>query len=740
MRSALLFIAFLSILSTSNINAACGWGGPVYVSFYDLFISDGNNPDQYYVSDMANINAWEKYFNGHYQNVSEIVYTYSIDQVSGLLKKEKKKNIVEALEYLLYAKEMQNVSDRFSTTSGSWDYYDIVEEHEYDEKLYKKGLEGYKKAKSREIQLRYAYQVVRYLHYSRMYEEAIEFYNKNVKETDSNYEIYYYCLDQVSGCQYATENYAQAAYGFLNVFMNSSDRKEPALNSFRIHYQWDFDKLVKLCKNDEEKAYAKSLVTGKYYNTLDAEWILNNAFNEEVLLSIYYGDNVHEEGKYYWMNQENYRWMNWSDQENIELDRNIAIISGILKNSKTKHHDFWNLALAYLQFMKGEFSEAYNYSSKIKSTSLVNNERFEFFRAFFEITKSGALNDEVENGFLALYEATEKTYTDYELNVRKDLFFTLLKFYYYDHNQVMKAGLVSMAKGDADQIYDLGQLNDLKKLYEDKTKNKLEKFLLEKSLGETLNITDYVNEKTGSYYLMTHNYEKALEFFNKLPEGFNPQIVGGWESEYSYNYTFDGYSDIPAKIFSANIAEGFNFDMDYILTDNTYALPQFSFIKETFSKKELTEYLIKLKELAKSGNSNAFYLLGNYYYNTSVLGYFRNILIYYPENNYCSTCQTNSLLDKYNVYSYDHYQKALNSSTNKEMKAKITYMMAKNVAYDWDRDKDKKVYFTLFHSLVSDYKGTKFYKEIIEECSQFKYYAFSLYPAKEGVREDWYGY
>ena len=88
-----------------------------------------------------------------------------------------------------------------------------------------------------------------------------------------------------------------------------------------------------------------------------------------------------------------------------------------------------------------------------------------------------------------------------------------------------------------------------------------------------------------------------------------------------------------------------------------------------------------LINMANSGNVNANYVLGNYYYNNSQFGYFRNILIYYSDNNYCSDCRTNEVLSEYNEYSNRYYAKALELSSNKEFKARVTYFMAKNLAF-----------------------------------------------------------
>lgn len=729
----ILFSVILSVHGFKSFSACGGWG-PIYIDFYEIFIADGNRPTPYDAINQANIKAWEKYFSGEFDDVYPVVYQYSVDEMEFLIQQNKKKKIREGLHYLKYAKEIQSQSNRFNIRSGSWDYYTILDDFEYKEELFERGVEGFKNTKSREIKLRYAYQVIRYLHYSGKYKEAIDFFEQNTQPSDNQYEIYYYCLDQIGGCHFSLGEQAKAAYSFLQVYMYSGDRKIPALNSFRIYYGWDFNKLLAMCKSDKEKAYAKTLVTGTYYNLYDAEWVMNNAYDEEVLLSIYYYDKVYEQGRYNWLNTNNFRYLKWDDEENIELTKSIDMLSQIADHPKSTKADFWNLSRAYLAYVKGDFGQASEYATKANSPIVVNKGRLEFFKEFFNVAKDGIINDKVENAFYNFHLKYVESELATEKNFREDMYFTLLKLYYLYNDKVMKANLISMTKGDVDQIYELDQLDNLKKLYEDEDKNSLESFLLNKVFGTKLNITDYITEKKGSYYLMKNEFKKALELFKKLPKDYGPKLPKGWVGN---NYQFNGYSNVPAEVFSANINEGFDYNMSYIMTDKIFKNAQFSFIKDTFSKKELTEYLIKLTDQADNGSSNAHYLLGNYYYNTSGLGYFRNLLVYYPDNNNCSYCYSTKLIDNYNSVSYLHYQKALAKTTDREAQAKITYMMAKNVAYDWKKDKKKKVYFSLFYSLVNEYKDTDFYKDIIVECGQFNYYAFNLYPAKEGKR-GWY--
>jgi hypothetical protein len=732
------YLLILSIyLFAGNSVIACSYGEPTYFDFHQLFIGDGDRGEACNCGISGNLEEWNSFFKNKYKDdISNIVFNYSIKQVEELLKTEKKKKYKQAFEYLIYAKELGLASDRIggNVDPYSWEYEEILKKPFFKESLLDKGIKGFKKAKDKRLKMRYAYQIVRYLHYSRKYKEAISFYEKNVPQLNLKNELYYYSLDQISGCYFSDGQTAQAAYGFLKVIENSKDRKESARLSFSIHSSWDFDSLLVLCQNKKEQVQARLLVTSEYYNYSDAEWILKNAFDEEALLSIYYYNDVHEEGKYYWMELDNYKKTSWyNDDDEIARSKDINIIQQILAHPETTKKDFWSMCLAYLYHQQGDLIKANNTINKIKEVTIVSKDRLGFFKRFYAASGKNKITDEVENELFDIRDEHLKTLKGSEHNLMLDVYYTMLKTFYLSKKESLKAGLITLSKEGADQIYDLKQLSDLKNLYERKDKNKMELYLLAKSLGNGIDITDYVNEKTASYYLMTNEFYKAREYFKKVPKDYNA-IIGASFSEESKNYQFNGYSNIPKQIFSINIKEGFQFNVDKMLTDKTYKNLQFNFIKDEFTKQQLNEYLIMLTHMANNGNVNANYVLGNYYYNNSQFGYFRNVLIYYPDNNYCSDCRTDEMLSEYNEYSNKHYAKALELSSNKEFKARITYFMAKNRAFSstfngYSNNEDKYIadsrltsYYGLFEDLNSTYRDTKFYQEIIGECKTFNYY------------------
>jgi hypothetical protein len=98
----------------------------------------------------------------------------------------------------------------------SWDYQDILDQGIPDvSPLLQEGLAYFEKEKDKTIQLRYAYQLIRILHYSRQYQGAVDFFEDHVAAKFEKNELYYYAWDQVGGCYYSLENYDYAAYIYI---------------------------------------------------------------------------------------------------------------------------------------------------------------------------------------------------------------------------------------------------------------------------------------------------------------------------------------------------------------------------------------------------------------------------------------------------------------------------------------------------------------------------------------------
>ncbi|MFC3160453.1 hypothetical protein ACFOEQ_20050 [Chryseobacterium arachidis] len=198
----------------------------------------------------------------------------------------------------------------------------------------------------------------------------------------------------------------------------------------------------------------------------------------------------------------------------------------------------------------------------------------------------------------------------------------------------------------------------------------------------------------------------------------------------------------------------------------------FPFIKPTMNKLELADALIQLKKIGagKDGKSaTANQLIGNLLYNTSILGYYRQLFVMDIDNSnggkydFWSTDRstpyqyyyknfTNTTFiepDNFNL-AITYYKKALETSANNEQKARVLFQMAsaeqgkyyqyeaknpskvsysdpqyseKSDAYQKNLDQIKnQKYRTYFAMLKTQYAQTETAKSLMGSCSYFSYF------------------
>jgi hypothetical protein len=272
----------------------------------------------------------------------------------------------------------------------------------------------------------------------------------------------------------------------------------------------------------------------------------------------------------------------------------------------------------------------------------------------------------------------------------------------------------------------------------------------------------FLYDLKGTHFLKIDELDNALAWYKKVPT--NLSFLKLHEYDYETNTTkeiegeFNGYSDISARIFSSNVRSYFEDSEEKAMTDEVYKMPEFKFIISKMNKQQLVETLIKLKKIAEEkseAGARANYLLGNYYYNTSSWGFYRNILYYEPGNYYLSyiykygNTEANSLKSPYNYNGgtgvtfvnnlqkpYDYYLKSESISVYNELKAKAVFQASK-IELDLFFAKQGDSYFgyggdykqlyskinrPLFAVLKQKYADTKYYKEIQSNCLYFKYY------------------
>lgn len=794
----IIFIASVFTLFYSTKVNACSWSSEDG-SFYNLFdqqlISDksllpffltydetfysGNTYDEYATKTEEidyNILEWKKYFDNQVNenDLKYLVYQSNINDLSKIISSKSLKGIndtlkqqiyltdkgIEAINYLLFAKKCEPfATSTEESTDENW-YYGNIRKKMTKPQFMSTAKDGnilYAATKNTDIKLRIAYQLVRLSHYGGFNDDAVRYFNTYVEPLKQKTLLYYYALEQKGGALFNQKKYAEAGAAFATVFHNTTDRKLPCYASFRISNQMNFDKSIVLCKTADEKA-ALYVLRGfnKFSNGLSEMKNIyavapNSAYLElmacRALLQM-------EHTAFQIPNQ-------YSDKNTFPLmditgktylQKAILFTETLLKENKIKRIDFWQAYLAHLYLLNGDYAKAQVTTQKIKSTDKViiaQKDKTEFCAYIGSLKNIDAT-------------AEQKIYERYlgkkEIDNENKFVYEILGHNYMLQNNLAKAFL---CHNDFSGLYgslNINIINDLIEFVSKKNKTAFEEKLISDKIKSKDALAELYDLK-GTHYFKNDELENALIWYKKVSK--NLAFLKLHEYDYDKNTTiekdgsFNGYSNISARIFSSKVQTFFDEAEENALNDNTYK--SFDFIDNSLNKQQLVETIIQLKKIALNKDEQAAkanYLLGNFYYNTSHWGFYRNFFYYEPDNYYLSYIYDyntipNTIKKAYNYNEgaglisynnpqkpYDYFLKAESISTNNELKAKAVFQASKceldlffskqdNSYYGYDGNY-KLLYSTstrpMFKRLKDNYSQTAYYKEIQSNCNYFKYY------------------
>ncbi len=369
-------------------------------------------------------------------------------------------------------------------------------------------------------------------------------------------------------------------------------------------------------------------------------------------------------------------------------------------------------------------------------------------------------------------------------NTTKDFIIDILANRYFLQEDYGKAFLLQNSVTDLEYNPDLKILLAIEKLHDKSNKNAFEKYITN-NITPTVyiyevkkfqkvpdfNFEEYVAQMKGSIYLRLGKLKEAKKEFKKVTANFTlPRYYSEDENgktiikKQTYDVPYDGYSNIKRDVFGTNRIECFTCEG----TVDTYYLEEFPFIKPSMNKAELTDALIQLDKIAEKKDelaAKANYLLGNFYFNTSTLGYFRQLFTFNITNDnspkfsryrYFSTSYSAKFYFKNysNEASYiddfklplAYLDKGLALAQDKELKAKLLFTAAKaeqGLFYDEgepifseQHGKDgiyseeyrikllqyKAQNYRSYFEKLKDYSDTQYYEEVKSNCNFFDYY------------------
>lgn len=825
MKKYLFSIAFASLLCTKA--EACVWSDPDH-DYFNLFtqsiIKDKsylpflhNYSERFYRNYTPsqivdeNIEAWRKYFGNQitYSETNFLVNKISLADLNALKKGISNIEFLkklgpafytkyyEGVDYLIEAKYLEPyMRIKYIESPDSFYYRENEADKNASQLHYNTTISSltslYNAAKNPEIKQRYGYQLVRFNHYTRNFQAALDAFKKYVQPISLKGAAYYMATDQLAGAQRGLQMGNEANWNFFQVFMKSKSRKESAFISMKLSDSASFNNILQRAATNEEKNMAYFLLgyedftnpipmMEKMYAIDPDSEILKvmaarsiNELERNYLPTYYYASEnaskdsdkkntaaarqteVQEKKLSFWQKtvlffknlfggeKSSDTTAGNAEQNDDELFNNPDRIPTYVKNNanyyvqnknqkdflddlekfaaktKEKSNDaYWQIADAYLKFLKKEYKESSAVLAEIKTSNPEYLQEINRMKVLNDIVSQPKIDAEYEDYLIKKYAeyfvekvSTEKdstdtnAYDDYgAAPSTADFLKDVLANRYFLQGEDGKSFLMNNKLSDLQYNPNSSLVKSVEEFYRKPNKTQFEQQIIAKNLDSVGNIEAFFANMYGDRAIRLADFAKAKSWYQKaqgfsgIPRGdykkYNPE-TGSYEKMVYDGFAYDGYNNIPNLVFGHNIWESFqSSDAQSMKAENYTAFP---FIKNKMNKLELADALVQLKNIgngkgAKAAQANQ--LIGNVLYNTSILGYYRHIFVMDVDNSnggkynfwntntekpyqyyYKNFTQTSCIEPDNFDLAINYYKKALNSSTEREQQARILFQMA----------------------------------------------------------------
>ncbi|MDX4066815.1 hypothetical protein Q6A87_03020 [Aliarcobacter skirrowii] len=695
----MIFKIVLLTISLSLSLFSCGggyWWNSEDVEFH--FLDNKDNLYLQYSNDLSSASTY-----------NDIIYKYSI--------KNKEENLKEwqvALENRFSIKELEDIiyknrNQELILDEEFQEYLKFIKEQEYcvtynpyinQDFTYCKdfipiALNKIDNTKNSFLKQRYFYIALRLSHYKDSTKNSLDIYNKySYLLNNSNSIVKDWIQGLYAGALVKNNEIAKGVYEFSKLFENSINSHLSFYNFKYITSEEYFNELLSYAKDDSEKT--------KMY----------------AIRALNYNSNVLEEMKNIYNIDKNSKWLDF------------LIFRELLK-SQTLHNTYGS---AYKDY-ENENSEYIYFLKNIDKDDryLVDLSLVHFNIYFKKYEESKKILDRLLVEFPNKHELKVVSYILY-LNSLKNIDSSI-------EDEIYKR--VSHFNENEFDIYKY-TLNTLSNLYKNQNQD-FEKYLSDNFYYIEYKDLDLENFKKFEMFLETKQETKLREF---LQTRFKKMVTANKSS-------FD-FAKITVLINNLKFQEALDTNFEILDKTKVEFNPFNGLIrgnnrsgkKEPFTIREFLQRVIKIEnELEKNPNSVMDnFLLANSLYNLSHFGNINRVTTVYRSNYLVHTPKLQE--EKLNL-AINYYEKALENSKDIELNAKITYLIAKtklaifdlnydkypqednwwkkNSVYNYGSDEFYEKFLEnsgsrYFNILQNNFKDTRYYNELIQECGDFKTY------------------
>ena len=697
---------------------------PFFRSTYTPFYGD----DKYLTNQNTNFNSinikeWREYFNDKVTNASLNFWLYNsnLSEIDAMLLTLQKKdaNLDDSakyyslaqtisqdqakafLFYLGYAKRNEaftlNDLDNWSGENKAKKQADYLIATQIEG-----GLKLLSYSKNNFIKERYLFQLTRLYYFNQQYDEAISFYKKNQAQFTSGNSMKWRTMGYAAAGYYKQKNYSNANYLYALIYDGFDLQKRSAYLSFRPQEDADWNTCLALAKTTHEKIVLWQLF-GLYFDAPHAmkEMYALDPTSELLELLLVRSVNMEEEKFTYQMivNYESKPATTSDAKINTEL---VKLVSDIATERKTSNPAVWNIAAAYLNYALKEYTNGdmfLNLAEKEKTKTQLYTLQFQLVSLFGKLSRNQTINTRLEQTILpeiqVLFDPSISSINSFRYSFAQRWTRNTLAVLYARKKEFEKAEMIQPGTIN-NRFYIIANVQKMIAYYESNRHTPLETYFL----GIAPRTKDDYIDLLAIRYAQHDQLDSALLTLKKT-------------------------KSIPKELYGNPFTIHINdcHDCDHEAKQTT-----------KYSNVSFIEKMIELKNKAQVNTKDAaqnYFLLANGFYNMS---YFGNARLFYDNNispfymYFYYSIDDSQAPENDNSLALKYYLLAKDNSTDKEFKAKCTFMAAKCEQNFWLMNKPKDYIGdfksgTYFAMLKNEYSSTKYFAEIIKECGYFAKYA-----------------
>lgn len=703
-------------------------------------------------SDDYNLNEWYNFFNQKItkEDLGWLVYSSSPAQLDiihiSLWEKAqlpdtfKQKSIInlrlkdemsEIINYLKLAKQAEPI---FAHSTYDW-YQPVINDSIHAVPFQKEFLKGFVRCKNKFLKYRYGFQLIRAYFYSNEFQKAVQVMSLMPELTNKNGSIFYRTLGYKAAALYRLKKFKESNLIYAQLYDEYEPQQLSAYRSFHYLEDTAWTSNMSMANSLRQKESLWQLY-GIYANPLKAIHHIYELNPKSELLPLLVVRNVNiietadlQYPTTIYAEQEQWQYYNYKKDPYIDtsiISQNwnfdysnkqkvLQVLHRIIEERKVTSVTPYLVSAAYLHALSNQFEEAIKLSNeaiKLSTNSLLINQA-QIIKAIVLVKQSKFIDEAKEFEIIKQLSLMNNNLpiASRAHNAVEYVMYILGKKYQEQGNS-LKSELCYASSID---FYHQTELTDTMINFMERPKhNPFEAYILKRyhlTLNQVYNIK-------GIELLYQYNFKEAIAQFNKITNEEN----------------------LLADPFTLRIVDCH--DCDFADT-----------LKELYTRKTFAQKMLQLQqsvetEKNKETAAHNAWLFANALYNMSYFGNGRFIAetpLAWLENDYYTDFDHRKKRAEsyYNCSeALNYYIKAQNLTSNKELAAQCAWGAAKceqNLKLmeylPWQSQ--KPVDFeagTYFLEMQNKYVGTKYYKEVLNECGYF-----CTYITKDStcIRDKW---